>query len=46
MGSSKHQPSWMSVLKEGWIVMTHSESHIAKLGFDIVGFMTTWAPSP
>ena len=46
MGSMEHQPSWMSVLKEGWIDTTHSESHIPKLRFDIVGFITTWAPTP
>ena len=30
-------PFWMSVLKEGWIVMPHSKSHIARLRLGLTG---------
>ena len=36
-GPQSHKISWTSVLKEIWIVMTHSESHIAKIRLGLVG---------
>ena len=36
-GSRSYQPLWTSILKEEWIFMIHSKSHIARLRLGLVG---------